>query len=105
MRGQFLYRVQIVEYPDGALITDENDPRCGQPDPDWSPEDWAPDDYWIGAQGRGSDEFFWPSTYREWRSRSSAVKRKELIERYGAKAIIQRSARIVWPEDGQEHVR
>ncbi|WP_280320178.1 hypothetical protein [Nocardia wallacei] len=104
MNSQFLYRVQIVEYPEGALITDENDPRCGEPDPDWKPEGWDPEEYWIDTHGRGSANFFWPSTYKEWRSRGPAVARKALIESYGAKAIVQRSAEIVWPEDGFETV-
>lgn len=105
MNTQFLYRVQIVEYPEGALIADEKHPYYGEPDPDWQPAGWDPEEYWIDTYGRGSSRFFWPSTYKEWRSRSSAVKRKELIESFGAKAIVQRSARIVWPEDGQEYVR
>jgi hypothetical protein len=102
----FLYRVQILEYPEGALIRDPYVPDAMYENPHWRPEGWAPDEEWIERYGRhtGSD-FYWPSTRKEWRSRSSAMKRKQLIESYGAKAIIQRSARIVWPEDGQEHVK
>ncbi|MEV6555922.1 hypothetical protein AB0M22_09410 [Nocardia sp. NPDC051756] len=96
--------MRIVEYPEGALIADERDPRCGEPDPDWEPQGWDPDEYWTDTHGRGSTEFFWPTTYKEWRSRGPAVKRKNLIESFGARCIIQRSAAIEWPEDGEEKV-
>lgn len=89
----YLYRVQIVEYPAGAMVFDA----------EWAPEGWAPSEEYLDRFGTGA--FIWPTTNREWKSRSSAVKRKNLIEGFGAKCIIQRSVQIVWPEDGQEHVR
>jgi hypothetical protein len=98
---QYLYRVQIVEYPEGA-IEDQGEHYTTFAS-DWEPEDWKPSHQYI--ETFGTSKFIWPTTYKEWKSRSSAVKRKELIESYGAKAIIQRSSRIVWPEDGQEYVR
>jgi hypothetical protein len=102
----YLYRVQIVAYPEGALRPTYFDPDLMVEDPSWKPEGWAPDEEWIERFGKHTgDQFFWPSTDREYRSRSSAMKRKRLIESYGAKAIVQRSSRIVWPEDGQEYVR
>ncbi len=105
MNTRYLYRVQIVEYPKGALKQSSYDPDHWYVDLDWQPEGWAPDEEWIERFGRDTAaQFFWPSTYKEWRSRSSAMKRKRLIESFGAKCIIQRSAEIVWPEDGQEHV-
>lgn len=100
-----LYRVRIIEYPEDALKRDEFDPDYSYPDPDWKPEGWAPDAEWIERFGRDTgDQFFWPSTRKEWKSRGPAVARKALIEFYGAKAIVQRSAEIVWPEDGFETV-
>lgn len=104
MNTAYLYRVQIVEYPEGALKHDEHEPDWMDPDPEWQPEGWDPGRDWIEACGRGSADFFWPSTDKEWRSRSSAAKRKKLIESYGAKCIIQRTARIAWPSHGYEHV-
>lgn len=104
MNSQHLYRVQIVAYPKGALITDEMDPEWADPDPSWQPEGWDPSEAWIEICGRGSRDFFWPSTYREYRSRSSAVRRKKLIESFGATCIVQRSARIEWPADFEEKV-
>lgn len=102
----YLYRVQIVDYPKGALMEDPLYPGSLIENPSWRPEGWAPDEEWVERYGRHTGhDFYWPSTRREWRSRSSAMRRKQLIEGYGAKAIIQRSAEIVWPEDGHEKVR
>lgn len=96
----YLYRVEIVQYPDGALFTSQADPENAYVDPSWEPEGWDPDDEWEAL--RGSTHFFWPSTKREYKSRSSAMQRKRLIESYGAKCILQRSSAISWPDDGQE---
>lgn len=100
MSAQFLYRVQIVEYPAGSWADVE---YGSYPNPDWEPDGWAPDEEWIERFGRITGaQFFWPTTSKEWRSRSSAVKRKKLIESYGARCIIQRSSRISWPAEGFE---
>lgn len=105
MIGRYLYRVQMVEYPEGALKRSTYDPDHLYVNPNWEPEGWAPDEEWVERFGRGTGaDFFWPSTDKEWRSRSSAARRKELIESYGAKCIIQRSAAIAWPEDGHERI-
>lgn len=112
--SDYLYRVQITSFPDGAMIQspycsdecawcDGND--CFYPDREWSPEGWDPDPEWIERFGRDTGaQFFWPSTDREYKSRSSAMTRKRLIESYGATAIIQRSSRIVWPYYGVERL-
>jgi|SRR5690606_30374825 len=113
---QYLYRVRITAYPDGAFIPDEQcvktcpvcpaDDICSRINRDWKPEGWAPDAEWIERFGKDTgDAFFWPSTEREYRSRSSARRLKRLIESYGATAIIQRSAEIVWPAEGEERVK
>ncbi|MGW5518466.1 hypothetical protein [Nocardia africana] len=97
---RYLYRVQIVAYPEGSWNDDE---YGSYKNPEWEPEGWDPDDEYIDRFG--SSQFFWPKTNRDWKSRSSALKRKRLVESYGATAIIQRSSEIVWPSDGQEYVR
>lgn len=103
--GGYLYRVQIVSYPEGALKRSEYDPDSFYEDPDWKPAGWAPDEEWVERFGRGTGtQFFWPSTHKEWKSRSSAMRRKKLIESYGAKCIVQRSAQIAWPSDGFESI-
>lgn len=101
----YLYRVQITEWPEGSMKPSQWCPDFSYPDPTWEPEGWDPDPEWIERVGRNTgSQFFWPKTDRVYRSRSSAVKLRNLLESYGAKAIIQRSSQIVWPEDGHERV-
>ena len=101
----YLYRVQIIAYPEGALKPSPYCPDYSYPDPNWAPEGWNPDEEWIERFGRDTgSRFFWPKTDREFKSRSSAARLKKLVESYGAKAIIQRSAPIVWPAHGEEKV-
>ncbi len=100
--SDYLYRVVIIEYPKGALVPSMYDPDTLIEDPDWEPEGWEATDEWI--ERFTHDRFFWPSTYKEYKSRSGAMARKKLIESYGAKCIVQRSSRIEWPDDGQERI-
>lgn len=102
--SDYLYRVVIVDMPEGSLTQMPGYPEYSIETPGWAPEGWNPSPKWILRFGRGSDEFFWPSTSKEYKSRSGATARKKLIESYGATCIIQRSARIVWPEDGRERI-
>ena len=103
---RYLYRVQVTKWPEGSMKPDPFDPGFSRPDPNWAPEGWNPNPEWVERFGRDSGRrFFWPKTEgREFKSRSAARRLKNLIESYGAKAIIQRSAEIVWPEDGHERV-
>lgn len=96
----FLYRVQLVEYPKGA--TEDHGYDYTVLDPEWTPEGWEADARYL--ETFGTSKFIWPSTNREYKSRSSAVLRKQLLESFGAKCIIQRSSQIVWPADGEEKV-
>lgn len=94
--GYYLYRVVITKYPDGSLFYyTDGDEEFGQIDPNWEPEGWSPDEYWVAHHG---SKFFWPSTKREYRSKSSAQSRARLIESFGAFTTIQRSSLITWPE-------
>ncbi|WP_280410512.1 hypothetical protein [Nocardia asiatica] len=100
MKARFLYRVRITDFPAGALKVDPRDPDWMDPDPEWKPQGWAPDDDWIERFGRDTGgQFYWPSTDKVWFSRSSAAARKKLIESYGARAVVQRSSAITWPDD------
>lgn len=98
----YLYRVQIVEYPAGSLIRDKFDGDYSDPDPHWRPDGWVPSRWYV--ERFDTTDFIWPTTRKEWKSRSSAMERKQLIESYGAKAVVQRSSEITWPEDGQERI-
>ncbi|MDH6279482.1 hypothetical protein [Prescottella agglutinans] len=101
--NDYLYRVEIVEMPAGSFWEETlpDSEVVGGLVEDWEPEGWAPDPEWAERHGR---QFFWPTTNKEYKSRSSAMDRKRLIESYGAKCIVQRSAPIVWPADGEEKV-
>lgn len=94
-----LYRVHIVDYPDGAIVHLNNPGTCEPGDwmlmPGWAPPGWEPDVDYVSRQG--TTEFRWPSTRRWYRSRSAALRRARLIESYGAKTTIEESEPVQWP--------
>lgn len=95
-RGYYLYRVEIVKYPEGAWTFQEVDgEEYSWINEDWQPEGWAPDEGWAAQYG---ERFFWPSTKYEYRSQSSAKSRARLIESFGATAVVVRSSLITWDE-------
>jgi hypothetical protein len=110
--GEWLYRVRITDFPEGAL-TRIADAHGSAPDkwsddewdewsdvwiltPGWRPPGWQPEGNYV--QIMGTDEFVWPVTNKVYGSRSTAKKRADLLESYGAKVVIERSSRITWPE-------
>lgn len=94
-RPSYLYRARVVKYPEGSH--DE----AGQPVWDWEPPGWETSPYKLpplnGDPEDGDWEFHWPRQ-REFKSRSSALRRKALLESFGAEVVIERSSRITWPE-------
>lgn len=98
--GEYLYRVRVISYPDGAY--EPVDPECEvwMPVPGWRPPGWRP----VGnyTEIMGTDEFVWPVTNKVYGSRATAQKRADLLESYGAGAVVERSSRIVWPEPALE---
>jgi len=78
--GDYLYRVRVTSYPEGA--------------------GWRP----VGnyTEIMGTSEFIWPVTNKVYGSRSTAKKRADLLESYGATAVVEQSSRIVWPEPEAE---
>ncbi|MDV7194652.1 hypothetical protein [Mycolicibacterium fortuitum] len=99
--GDFLYRVRVTSYPDGSWE------RIGDPEadmwiltPGWRPPGWRP----VGnyTQIMGTDEFVWPVTNQVYGSRSTATKRKKLLESYGATAVVEQSSRITWPDPEED---
>lgn len=52
----------------------------------------------LYTQIMGTDEFVWPVTNKVYGSRSTAEKRRKLLESYGATAVVEQSSRITWPE-------
>lgn len=73
-RPTYVYRLVVI-YPSGI----------GWLNP---PAAWVPHD--------DEDEFLWPRT-RLYLARSSAMRRKALLESYGAQVTVVRSERVVWP--------
>ncbi|MEV5360611.1 hypothetical protein AB0K45_09730 [Micrococcus luteus] len=94
--GYYLHRVEIVGYPDGAW---DSEYECLNED--WAPEGWNPDAEYIR---HGHRDFFWPSTKREYKSKSAARARARLIESYGATTRIVQSSLITWPAPVDEEV-
>lgn len=99
--GSYLYRVRIVDYPPGSHHdVDYGGEIWTEPVPGWRPPGWRP----VGDYVRimGTDEFVWPVTNKVYASQSTAKKRADLIESYGATAVVERSSRIAWPEEPVE---
>ena len=112
-----VYTVEIIDYPEAFLIwktEDEiagwerdcylvelhrvnGDVLYGYPNPAWQPEGWT--EYAevndIRTRAGNIPRFFWPDTTRIYKSRSSAARRKRLIEQWGATAEIY-EADLAW---------
>lgn len=103
-----MYRVQIIEYPEFETYTawDDRPLYRNGPDRHWSecrrPVGWEPAADYI--EHFKTTKFFEPDTDRWWRSRSSAGDRARLLNNMGYVAIVQRSAPVRWPADGEKKV-
>lgn len=96
--GSYLYRVRIVEYPEGSHEeVDYGGEIWSEPVPGWRPPGWRPVGNYTEIMGTG--EFVWPVTNKVYGSRGTAQKRADLLESYGAKAVVERSSKITWPEE------
>lgn len=100
-----LYSVRVDEYPIGSYIwahmdsvsptmrPDALDLRVIDDelygaflDPAWCPIGWAK--YAEQHFGDANKGFFWPKTDGVWKSRSTAKRRVDMIERWGGKATV-----------------
>lgn len=96
--GDYLYRVRVLSYPEGShQEVDYGGELWTEPVPGWQPPGWRPTGRYT--EMHGTDEFVWPTTNDVWASRSTAKKRADLFESFGAKVVIERSSRITWPEE------
>lgn len=100
--GEYLYRVRVIRYPDGAFECVDTDADLWLRTPGWRPPGWRPSGDYV--QRLGTDEFVWPVTNKVYASHSTAKKRADLLESYGATAVIERSSRITWPANECEAV-
>ncbi|MEX7474241.1 hypothetical protein AB4Z39_31595 [Mycobacterium adipatum] len=98
--GDYLYRVRVTSYPEGAFECIDEDSDYWIPTPGWRPPGWRPQGDYVRLHG--TDEFVWPTTTHVWGSYKTAKKRADLIESFGATAVVERSSRITWPEPDEE---
>lgn len=88
-----------VEYPAEAYY---EHPFMGRVlDPTWRPAAWVADDEYVSRFG--SEAFVWPSVRRFYLSRSSAVRRANLLESYGAQVRLLRSQPLEFVERDYKH--
>lgn len=80
--------------PEGSTTED------GSFTPGWEPENWAEERASLkkaGLMRADEDEFFWPVMDKVYMSKSTAKKRADLLERYGATATAVRG-HIEWDD-------
>lgn len=99
-----LYRVDIISQPEWeerwCFDTNHEGDRVEGYWP--CPDGWEPHQEYIDRFG--TSRWIEPALDKAWRSRSSAAMRRDILNAAGYLAIVQRSAPIVWPEDGNERV-
>lgn len=104
--GDYLYRVVVTRYPDGAfepvgpIDPEFPEDAAWEPVPGWAPPGWRPEGNYT--QIMGTSEFVWPVTNKVYASQTTAKKRADLLISYGATAHVERSNRIVWPDSTEE---
>lgn len=94
--GDYLYRVRVTSYPAGSYECTNVDEDYWDPVPGWAPPGWRPAGRYV--EMLGTSEFVWPVTNKVYGSKSTADKRRKLLESYGATAVVERSSRITWPD-------
>jgi hypothetical protein len=96
---EYLYRVRVISYPTGAFHEPNPDvDDYSEPVPGWAPPGWRPEGRYVEILG--TSEFVWPVANKTYHSRSTAKKRADLLESYGATAVVERSSKITWPDGG-----
>ncbi|MBK4144645.1 hypothetical protein GWO57_08350 [Corynebacterium macginleyi] len=100
--SNYMYRAHIVEEPEFEAYP-AFDERNGERSVEWHrPAGWeASADY---IERFRTNKYFEPNTDKWFKSRSSAKERVDLLNSMGYIAIVQRSAPVEWPADGQERV-
>lgn len=93
----YLYRARVIAYPEGShtshrfLGEDWPVPVDG-----WAPPGWSPTPEYV--ERFGTDEFIWPTVGRQFKNRAAVKRRVELLQSFGAHAVLERSSRITWPD-------
>ena len=96
--SSYLFRVVVTKMPEGSHWESEtpDGELIGGPVEGWAPAGWKPDGHYV--EMLGTTDFVWPTTNKEYKSRSTANKRANLLRSYGAECVVQRSSLIIWPE-------
>ncbi|WVX88111.1 hypothetical protein SEA_LITNINMCQUEEN_54 [Gordonia phage LitninMcQueen] len=93
MRRDYVWTLR-VDYPAEAM---QDHPLFGEMlDPDWRPAGWEPSDEYVNQFG--TEDFVWPKVRRFYLSRSTAVSRAVLLERFGATVRLLRSQPLEFEE-------
>lgn len=95
MSPTHLYRVRVISFPAGSHRPCEDDGDLLEPVAGWAPPGWRPEGRYVELLG--TSDFVWPVTNKVYHSRSTAKKRADLLESFGATAVVERSSRITWP--------
>lgn len=96
-RYTYLYRARVLKYPEGSHAPHEFlGEDWPKPVPDWKPPGWEPTAEYV--ERFGTHDFIWPTVGRQFKSRAAVKRRVELLESFGATAVVERSSRITWPE-------
>ena len=96
MSPEYVWKLD-VEYPAEAFHPDDApEYLAGQLRGDWAPANWHPDDEYLARFK--TDLFVWPVVKRYYVHRSTAVDRANLLEGYGAKVRLLRSAPMEFEE-------
>lgn len=93
----YLYRARVIAYPEGSHAAHKH---LGEswpvPVAGWTPPGWEPTAEYI--ERFGTLDFIWPTVGRQFKNRAAVKRRVELLESFGATAVVERSSRITWPE-------
>lgn len=96
-----MYRVHITSEPEFETYEAWDD-RTDEVEEWRRPVGWRPDASYI--ERFHTSKYFPPRTDGWYKSRSSAARRVKHLEELGYTAIVQRSAPVEWPADGQKSV-
>lgn len=96
-----MYRAHIISEPEFETYEAWDD-RTNDVEEWRRPVGWRPDADYI-AQFH-TNKYFAPRTDGWYKSRSSAARRVKYLEALGYTAIVQRSAPVEWPADGEKSV-
>lgn len=93
----YLYRARVIAYPEGShkphrFLGEE----WQVPVEGWAPPGWVATPEYI--ERFGTEQFIWPVVGRQFKNRRTVKRRVELLESYGATAVVEKSSRIEWPE-------